>query len=234
KDNSDAVDATTVQSLIQILDQYSSIAKAFRMAKDWCHSHASINVELHLLSERTNARQCNKPTVAEVTSLITNDFGDGIPSRDVLVNKLHFGPKRILELHPAYMALQYLLLLPYGEDGFHDKIPYYSNKGNRKTNCGFVTMKEYYSYIIQQRDDQGNNLVRGWRLFQHYLVDAYFAVEEQCLKWTRDNQDTLRVNLYHNVCDAVTRGDTNAAGLGQRIVLPGTFVGGPRYMMQNY
>ncbi|GJW64668.1 ATP-dependent DNA helicase PIF1-like protein [Tanacetum coccineum] len=44
----------------------------------------------------------------------------------------------------------------------------------------------------------------------------------------------LRVDLYHNVCDAVTRGDTNAAGLGKRIVLPGTFVGGPRYMMQNY
>ncbi|GKE06620.1 FAR1-related sequence 5-like protein, partial [Tanacetum coccineum] len=67
-----------------------------------------------------------------------------------------------------------------------------------------------------------------------YLVDAYSAVEEQRLKWTRNNQDTLRVDLYHNVCDSVTRGDTNAAGLGQRIVLPGTFAGGSRYMMQNY
>ncbi|GKD87690.1 hypothetical protein Tco_1358844 [Tanacetum coccineum] len=79
KDDSDTVDATTVQSLIQMLDQYSSVAKAFQMAKDWCHSHASVNVELHLLSERTNARQYNKPTVAEVAALITNDFGDGIP-----------------------------------------------------------------------------------------------------------------------------------------------------------
>ncbi|GJU82851.1 ATP-dependent DNA helicase PIF1-like protein [Tanacetum coccineum] len=127
KDNSDAVDATTVQSLIQMLDRYSSVAKAFRMARDWCHSHASINVELHLLSERTNARQYNKPTVAEVATLITNDFGDGIHSGDIIVNKLHSGPKRISELHPAYMALQYPLLFPYGEDGFHDKIPYYSN-----------------------------------------------------------------------------------------------------------
>ncbi|GJV66230.1 helicase [Tanacetum coccineum] len=50
----------------------------------------------------------------------------------------------------------------------------------------------------------------------------------------RNNQDILRVDLYHNVCDAVTRGDTNAAGLGKRIVLPHTFTGGPRYMMQNY
>ncbi|GJQ97094.1 DNA helicase PIF1, ATP-dependent [Tanacetum coccineum] len=175
-DNRDGVDAATMHTLTQMLDQYSLVAKAFRMARNWCHSHASVNVELHLLSERTNARQYNKPTVAEVAALITNDFGDETPSINILVNKLHSGPKRISELHPTYMALQYPLLFLYGEDGFHDKIPYYTNSSHRKTN--------------------------------------------------RD--------LYHNVCDAVTRGDTNAAGLGQRIVLPRTFVGGPRYMMQNY
>ncbi|GJV08398.1 DNA helicase PIF1, ATP-dependent [Tanacetum coccineum] len=220
KDNSDSVDATTVQSFTQMLDQYSLVAKAFWMARDWCHSHASVNVELHLLSERTNTRNYNKPTAAEVAALITKDFGDGIPSRDIIVNKLHSRPKRISELHPAYMALQYPLLFPYGEDDFHKKIPYYTNRGNQKTNRWFVTMKEYYSYIIQQRNDQGNTLVRGGHLFQQYLVDAYSAIEEQCLKWTRNNQDTLRVDLYHNVCDVVTRGDTNEAGLGQRIVLP--------------
>ncbi|GKC59340.1 DNA helicase PIF1/RRM3 [Tanacetum coccineum] len=60
------------------------------------------------------------------------------------------------------------------------------------------------------------------------------AIEEQRLKWTRNNQDTLRVNLYHNMCDAVTRGDTSAIGLGKQIVLPRTFTGSPRYMMNNY
>ncbi|GJU22197.1 ATP-dependent DNA helicase PIF1-like protein [Tanacetum coccineum] len=84
-------------------------------------------------------------------------------------------------------------------------------------------MKEYYSYTIHHRRDQGTTLIRGGRIFQQYLVDAYTAIEEQRLKWTRNNQDALRVDLYHNVCDAVTRGDTNAAGLGKRIVLPGTF-----------
>ncbi|GKG33190.1 hypothetical protein Tco_0430700, partial [Tanacetum coccineum] len=95
KDNDDGVDATTVQSLIQMLDQYSSVAKEFRMARDWCHSHASVNVELHLMFDRTNARQYNKPTVVEVAALITNDFGDRIPSRDVIVNKQDYGPKKI-------------------------------------------------------------------------------------------------------------------------------------------
>ncbi|GJU56648.1 ATP-dependent DNA helicase PIF1-like protein [Tanacetum coccineum] len=121
------------------------------------------------------------------------------------------------------MALQYPLLFPYGEDGFHEKIPYHTNEVSQKTNRGFVTMKEFYAYIIQQRNDQGTTLLRGGRLFQQYLVDAFIAVEEKILKWSRNNQDTLRTDLYHNVCDAVTRGDTNAEGLGKRIVLARTF-----------
>ncbi|GJV77616.1 ATP-dependent DNA helicase PIF1 [Tanacetum coccineum] len=88
------------------------------------------------------------------------------------------------------------------EEGFHEKIPYHTNTGTRKTKQGYVTMKEYF--------------------------------KEQRLKWTRTNQDKLRVDLYHNLCDAVTRGDTSAVGLGKRIVLPKTFTGSPRYMMHNY
>ncbi|GKB37271.1 helicase [Tanacetum coccineum] len=139
----------------------------------------------------------------KVAALITNDFGDGAPTRDIVVNKKDSGPKRILELHPSYMALQYPLLFPYGEDMYHDKILYHSNTGTHKTK-------------------------------RQYLVDAYTAIEEQRLSWTRNNQDPLRVDLYHNVCNAVTMGDTNAASRRKRIVLPHTFTGGPRYMMQNY
>nr|GEV47456.1 AT hook motif-containing protein, putative, expressed [Tanacetum cinerariifolium] len=95
---------------------------------------------------------------AEVTALITNDFGDGIPTKDIIVNKQDSRPKRILELHPSYMSLQYPLLFPYGEDDFHDSIPYYINSGAHKTNRGYVTMKEYYSYIIHHRKDQGTTL----------------------------------------------------------------------------
>ncbi|GKC08861.1 hypothetical protein Tco_1000471 [Tanacetum coccineum] len=146
--------------------KYSVLAKAFRMARDWCRSHTSVNVELKLLSNRTNARQYNGLTVSEVVALITNDFGDRIPTRDIIVNKQHTGPKRISELNPSYMGLQYPLLFPYGEYGFHNKIPYYSNSGARKINRGFMTMKEYYSYIIHHRKDQGTTLIKGGLLFQ--------------------------------------------------------------------
>ncbi|GJZ21425.1 helicase [Tanacetum coccineum] len=60
------------------------------------------------------------------------------------------------------------------------------------------------------------------------------AIKEQRLNWTQNNQDTLCVDLYHKLCDAVTSGDINAVGLGKRIVLPWTYIGSPRYMMHNY
>ncbi|GJZ51267.1 ATP-dependent DNA helicase PIF1 [Tanacetum coccineum] len=234
KETSEGIDEHIVASLIQMLDQYSSVAKAFRMARDWSTAHNSKNFHLRLHSERKTTRQYNAPTVSEVAALIVNDFGDGLPTRDIIVTGKDNRPKRVSELHPSYMALQYPLLFPYGEDGYHDQIPYHTNTGTRKTKRGYVTMKEYYSYIIQQRPNESSTLLRGGRLFQQYLVDAYTAVEEQRLNWTRNNQDALRVELYHNLCDAVTRGDTSAVGLGKRIVLPRTFTGSPRYMMQNY
>ena len=63
----------------------------------------------------------------EIAALITNDFGDGIPTRDIVVSNKDEGLKRISELHSEYMALQYPLLFPYGEEGFHEKILYHNN-----------------------------------------------------------------------------------------------------------
>nr|GEX81300.1 hypothetical protein [Tanacetum cinerariifolium] len=75
------------------------------MAKEWCRSHGDANFGFRLLSERTATRQYNAPTVSEVSALIVNDFRDGFPIRDIVVNKNNTGPQRILELHPSYMTL---------------------------------------------------------------------------------------------------------------------------------
>ncbi|MCI13642.1 helicase-like protein, partial [Trifolium medium] len=40
--------------------------------------------------------------------------------------------------------------------------------------------------------------------------------------------------MYKGLAEAVLRGETNPATTGKRVVLPSTFVGGPRYMIQNY
>ncbi|XP_035840209.1 uncharacterized protein LOC110909633 [Helianthus annuus] len=227
-------DEAIVASLIRMLDNHSSLANAFRMARDWCTQNESNDCQLRLLGQVINNPQYNRPNVSEVAVLITNDFGENTEPRDVIVSTKNGVLQRISELHQLYMPLQYPLLFPYGETGFHERIRYHDNTGRRATKRQCVTMREYYCYRIHYRNNEGTTLLRGGRLFQQYLVDSYAAIEEQRLRWMRNNQNELRVELYHNVCDAVTRGDTNAEAIGQRIVLPSTFTGSPRYMIQNY
>lgn len=127
-------DETIVTSLINMLNKFSSVAKAFRMARDWCIQNKSADFELRLLRKRTTSRQYNTPHVSEVAALVTSDFGQSTTSRDIIVNKKTSGLKRISELHPLYMTLKYPLLFPYRETGFHEEIPYHKNSGKRKTN----------------------------------------------------------------------------------------------------
>ena len=40
--------------------------------------------------------------------------------------------------------------------------------------------------------------------------------------------------MYSGLKDAILRGDTNPITVGKRIILPSSFTGSPRYMVQNY
>ena len=53
------------------------------------------------------------------------------------------------------------------------------------------------------------------------------------INYLRQNQSTLRTELYQGAVDAIHGGD-HAANIGRRIILPSTFSGGPRQMYQLY
>nr|GEV42697.1 hypothetical protein [Tanacetum cinerariifolium] len=94
KDTSDGVDQQIVRGLIQMLYHYSPIAKAFRMARDWCNTHNSMNFHPWLHNDRKSTKQYNAPTMSEVTTVIINDFREGLSTRDVIVNSKDSGPRQ--------------------------------------------------------------------------------------------------------------------------------------------
>lgn len=63
-------------------------------------------------------------------------------------------------------------------------------------------------------------------------------VENARLSYAKNHKKELRADMYKGLTEAVLRGvlrgETDLASTGRRIVLPSTFVGGPRYMIQNY
>jgi hypothetical protein len=58
-----------------------------------------------------------------VATLMVGDGFEAVDRRDVVIVQQAALFQRISELHVGYMALHYLLLFPYDEDGWHPNIP---------------------------------------------------------------------------------------------------------------
>ena len=101
-----------------------------------------------------------------------------------------------------------------------------------------ITLLQYYAHRLQERPGEDDSLLRGGRLFQEFACMAFARVETQRLLFNTLNQGTVRAELYQRLRDALP-GDAEeerAAGgerLGRRMILPATFVGGPRYYQQR-
>ncbi|PIA56622.1 hypothetical protein AQUCO_00700758v1 [Aquilegia coerulea] len=217
-----------------MLDENNEYVKAFRMAKDRFRQEDIMQVRLRLIGTRNyDSRQYNLPTSSEVAALIVGNI-DSNDGRDIILEEKEGGLRRISELYPGFMALQYPLLFPYGEDGFITGILYRNLQTINVRKRSTVSMREYYAFRIQQRLDEGHGLLRGGRLFQQFLVDSYACIKENRLHWYRNNQSIVRAELYKGLHDAVVAGDSTPGSVGKRMVLPSSFTGGPRYMVQNY
>ncbi|XVF67234.1 hypothetical protein PTKIN_Ptkin10aG0104100 [Pterospermum kingtungense] len=226
-------DEDVVKQLMKMFDETNIIVQAFRMARDRFGDTDYVPVRLRLIGHRSE-RQYSDAMSDEVAGLIVGDVDNLINNRDIIVDHKSLGLQRISDLHPAFIAMQYPILFPYGEDGFHLDIKYQSTTRRRQTKRGCVTAREYYAFVIQQRLGQGLSLIKGGKLFHQYVVDAFTSVEGMCLDYVKRNQKKLRSDILQGVFDALARGDRDADTIGKRIILPVTFTAGPRYLMQNY
>ena len=224
-----------LQGLLDMLDDNNEVVKAFRNVRNRLNSSDVSGIKLRLLANRTNTdRVYIAPIANEIVGLIIGDFDQLSNQRDVIVEHRSEGFQRINSSHPLYMAMQYPLLFPFGEDGYRTDIKYRASGGRRKIRRNCMTMREYFAYMIQQRLNHRSTLLRGGRLFHQFLVDAFATVEGDRLEFIKSNQRQLRSELFQGVRDAVSRGDVSASSLGKRIILPASFTAGPRYMFQNY
>lgn len=123
--------------------------------------------------------QYNLPTTNELALLVVGDFSLDTFKRDIIIETHSRELKRISSLHPAYMALQYPLLFPFGERGFQVGVLYNGvNQANKPKHC-HMTMQEYYCYQFHYRRNQPNPF---------YVMDCY-----------QDKQRLMRTQLSMNL-----------------------------------
>ncbi|XP_010451099.1 PREDICTED: uncharacterized protein LOC104733194 [Camelina sativa] len=227
------VDEEIVGILVAMLDNINELAKVFRKARDRYEDGDCSEFNIKLVNQAKRGKQFDLPTTDEIAGLIVGDFSTATSGRDVILQFKSSELQRISDLHPLYMSLQYPLLFPYGDAGYHEEIPYESS-AESQVKRSYMTMREYYAYQIQTRLSEGMTIIKGGRLFHQYIVDAYTATEQERLRYIALNQKKLRADLYNNVYDAVERGETDAKRIGRRIILPSSFTAGPRYMVEKY
>ncbi|XP_020105809.1 uncharacterized protein LOC109722257 [Ananas comosus] len=228
------IDRNIVEDLMKMFDRENEIVKAFRMARDRFKESDYRPIRLRLNGCRTETPQSNPSICSEIAGLIIGDFGSVDGQRDIVVEHKIAGLKRISDLHPSFTAMQYPILFPYGEDGFRIGMTYSNTSRGKVGSRKCVTMREFYAYRIQNRLIEGKTLIRGGKLFQQYVVDAFSCIEENRLDYIRRNQADLRTEVYRGMKDAVVAGDVDGNAIGKKIILPSSFIAGPRYMIQNY
>ena len=94
-------------------------------------------------------------------------------------------------------------------------------------------MREYYCYKFQIRPYH-NLILFGGRLFQQFVVDIYIKIETSRLQFCEKNQSKIREDLYQGIVDCVNAGEVQSNRVGQRIVLPASFIGGPRDIRRRF
>ena len=97
-----------------------------------------------------------------------------------------------------------------------------------------VSCREYYCYKLQIRENVRSILLLSGRLLQQFVVDMYVKIETSRLDYFRSKQQHIRSELYQGIVDTITLGETDASNVGKRIILPSSFIGGPRDMRKRY
>ncbi|XP_010479356.2 PREDICTED: uncharacterized protein LOC104758217 [Camelina sativa] len=231
-----ALRADIVEAMKSMLDECNPYCKILRTARDrFGDSLESSNVKIVLISGREVLdKTYTLPTSSEVAALFVGDFDTEFDGRDIVVETKSKQLARVSELHPAYLPLQYPLLFPYGEDGYHIDLHLKKTTTTSKNPRFRVSMREFFAYKIIERHGQFNPLLHSGKLFQQFLVDGFTMIEAERIGYLRLNQKLLRADKYKNVAASAANGNQDADKCGKRILLPSTFVGGARYMQEKY
>lgn len=194
----------------------------------------SENMKL-VLKQDTNKdlRRYNLPSASEISVIIPGSSNNSPSNRDiVLYKRASSNPDssnimHINETHQYYDPLHYVLIFPYGDSGWTPGIKH------RGEDTAQTSAMNFYAYHLMQRQNF-NLLLKCGRLFHQYIVDQYAKIEQERLNYCLYHQSELRAELYQGLSDSVHAGDTDGSSVGRKIILPSSFIGGPRNMNQLY
>jgi len=230
---SEPLDPAIIESLTQMVDAYNPLARQFRLARDRLADDSNEEFIIRIVGAREgDPVQYNLPTTDQLAMLV--DFTLDTFQRDIVVQARCGQLQHISALHPAYMALQYPLLFPYGERGFQVGVFYDGANVSGKKKRIKMTMQDYFRHAFHYRKNVPNPFLCYGQLSTQAKIDARACVDENRLWYIIKNQPKLRVESAQGIIDAIDKGCVDGSEIGKKTILPASHTGGRRYMIQNY
>ena len=231
----DGLKKEIIEPIMKMLNDVNPYVKQFRSAKERFQMNPEKTFHMRIVSRSDkDGRTYNIPTASEVAALIPGDFNLGMDKRDIVLQHKSGRLTRIDEIHISYLALQYPLLFVYGEDGFRVGIKKGVTEASKKLKKDTISMRQFFAFRIQERENESHALLYSRRLFQQFIVDAYTTIESNRLRYLKLNQTSLRSDSYDSIKESENAGNTCMNEQGQEFILPATFTGSPRYMKNMY
>ena len=196
-------------------------------------------------------RRALHPTQFNEIALLTTPTG--LSASDFVLQARGGSLQDIGLLHRSFDPLYFVLLFPYGDDGWRDhlyKAPLRtiatdealrsnSTRGSRPRDR--ITAPRFYAHRLHWRRgaryEGGRCVLMGGRLLQEYVCHAYARCELNRLNFFRHNQHNLRRDTYNNLRAEVNLAREEGRAVeqcGQPVTLPASFVGSPKDMHNRY
>ncbi|KAI8549387.1 hypothetical protein RHMOL_Rhmol06G0020800 [Rhododendron molle] len=209
---------TIQETLLQVNPFVDKFRQAYAILNQLDVAGQTLPAHLHYSSSK-DRRTYNLPTADEIAVVIPGDGSKASGMRDIILHLRRDNQlMQINECHPAYLPLHYVLLFPHGELGWEPEMKQWDVKNNRPA-AKRLTQMDFYSYRLFERTTEYSTILRGGKLFQEFLVDAWAATEQNRLTYYKLNQARLRSSLYQDLTD-IGPDVLNPDQIGQRYIGP--------------
>ena len=171
------IDRHTMASLQNVLLHTNQYKQLFYHAYEIIWNTPSTDLTIRIVADpSTDLCRYNAPTVDEVAVIIPGNHSLAPQPCNIVLHN-HAGHLSFIhDHHLAYVPMHYVLLFPFGTQGWTYGIPQRRNtqQPNSSINEKHVTQVQYYSFRLHIRQNEFPILQHSSCLFQQYVCDMGF------------------------------------------------------------
>ncbi|KAK1367796.1 hypothetical protein POM88_033888 [Heracleum sosnowskyi] len=165
------VHAEIVEGLMKMLDEKNELVKEFRTQRDRFKEGEVTDLEITLkVSRAEDGRENHVGPSDEIAGIMVGDLDDNCGFRDIVIHSYEDDLRRISDIHPKLMTLQYPLMFPHSDDGFHVHLSY-GSAGNKSSKSRSGSEMKKFKNISSRKKSKKSTSVQKNR-----YVDLYDSV----------------------------------------------------------